>query len=130
MIKCITNFNHLTSVADIINILLDDLSEKQYFTINDCCLYIDHQPYLFPLKSTDFIQDILLRYSSSNIQFKLAFKRNSSPSRFAQRKRILRTQVQINPYDQLRIQELLIERQQEIITNLKRATDDNRLVLN
>ncbi len=65
--------NHLTTVADIINVLLDDLLEKKDLTINDCCLYIEQQPYLFALKSRDFIQDILIRYSSLNVNFKLAF---------------------------------------------------------
>ncbi len=125
--KCITNFNHLTTVADIINILLADLSEKQYLTINDCCLYIEHQPYLFALKSTDFIQDILSRYSSSNIHFKLSFKRNSSPSRFAQRKKLLRTSI-VDPYEQLRIQELLIQKQQDIINQLMKVNDENKFV--
>ncbi|CAF4395419.1 unnamed protein product, partial [Adineta steineri] len=78
--KCITNFNRSTTVAHVIDALLDDLSEKQYLTINDCCLYAVRSPYLFPLKSTEFIQDILLRYASTDIQFKLSFKRNSSPS--------------------------------------------------
>jgi hypothetical protein len=119
--------NHLTTVADIINILLDNLSEKQYLTINDCCLYLEQQPYLFPLKSTEFIQDILLRYSSLNVNFKLAFKRTSSPSRLAHRKKLLPTTV-TNPYEQLRIQELLIQKQQQIINQLTQSNEDNRFV--
>ena len=124
--KCITNFNRLTTVAHIIDALLDDLSEKDYLTVNDCCLYIERLPYLFPLKSTDFIQDILLRYASSHIQFKLSFKRNSSPSRFAQRKKLLRTPLQpstlTNAYEQLKIQESLIRQQHQIITQLKKTS--------
>lgn len=129
--KCITNFNRLTTVAHVIDALLDDLSEQRYLSVNDCCLYIERPPYLFPLKSSDFIQDILLRYASTNINFKLSFKRNSSPSRFAQRKRLLRTPgyVQpssvINPYEQLKIQESLIHRQHEIITQLKKVNLSN-----
>jgi len=80
------------------------------------------------LNCTDFIQDILFRYSSSDIHFKLSFKRNSSPSRFAQRKKLLRTSPVINPYEQLRIQELLIQKQQEIINQLTKANDDNKFV--
>ncbi|CAF4150962.1 unnamed protein product, partial [Rotaria sp. Silwood2] len=127
--KCITNFNRLTTVAHVIDALLDDLSEKQYLSINDCCLYIERPPYLFPLKSTDFIQDILLRYASTNIHFKLSFKRNSSPSRFAQRKKLHRTSYQqttlTNAYEQLKIQESLIQRQHEIITQLKKNNLSN-----
>jgi hypothetical protein len=127
--KCITNFNRLTTVAHIIDALLDDLSEKDYLTVNDCCLYIERAPYLFPLKSTDFIQDILLRSASSNIHFKLAFKRNSSPSRFAQRKKLLRTPLQqstlTNAYEQLKIQESLIRQQHQIITQLKKTTNQS-----
>ncbi len=123
--KCITNVNHLTTVVDTINVLLDDLSEKQYLTINDCCLYIEQQPYLFALKSTDFIQDILIRYSSSNVNFKLPFKRTSSPSRLAHRKNLLRTTVR-NPYEQLRIHELLIQKQQEIINQLTKVDANNK----
>lgn len=130
--KCITNLNHLTTVGDVITVLLDDLSEKQYLTINDCCLYIENRPYLFALKSTDFIKDILSRYSSSNIHFKLSFKRNSSPSRIAQRKKLVRTPVQqstvIDPYEQLRLQELLIEKQREIINQLTKNNDENKFV--
>ncbi len=125
--KCITNFNRLTTVAHVIDVLLDDLCEKQYFTINDCCLYVEHSPYLFPLKSTEFIQDILLRYAPSNIHFKLSFKRNASPSRFAQRKKLLRTPLQqssiTNAYEQLKIQESLIRQQHQIITQLKKTTN-------
>jgi hypothetical protein len=128
--KCITNFNHLTTVADVIYVLLDDLFEEQYLTVNDCCLYIENPPYLFALKPTDLIEDIFYRYSSSSIHFKLEFKRNSSPSRFAQRKKILRTSVQpstvINPYEQLRIQELLIQKQQEIIHRLVPTTNTRK----
>ena len=87
---------------------------------------MERAPYLFPLKSSDFIQDILLRYASANIQFKLSFKRNASPSRFAQRKRLLRTTVPPstipNAYEQLRIQESLIRRQHEIITQLRKTS--------
>jgi len=128
--KCITNFNRLTTVAHVIDALLDDLPEKQYLTINDCCLYVERPPYLFPLKTTDFIQDILLRYASTNIHFKLSFKRNASPSRFAQRKRLLRTPLQQsiipNAYEQLKIQESLIRRQHEIITQLKKTTNHSQ----
>ncbi|CAF1349334.1 unnamed protein product [Adineta steineri] len=128
--KCITNFNRSTTVAHVIDALLDDLSEKQYLTINDCCLYAVRSPYLFPLKSTEFIQDILLRYASTDIQFKLSFKRNSSPSRFAQRKRLLRTPLQqstlINAHEQLKIQESLIRRQHEIITKLRKTSLSNK----
>ena len=124
--KCITNFNRLTTVANVIDALLDDLSEKRYLTIADCCLYVERPPYLFPLKTTDFIQDILLRYASSDIHFKLSFKRNASPSRFAQRKKLLRTPLPpttiTNAYEQLRIQESLIRRQHEIITELRKTT--------
>ncbi|CAF0922904.1 unnamed protein product [Adineta ricciae] len=131
--KCITNFNRLTTVAHIIDALLDDLAEKQNFTINDCCLYVEHPPYLYPLKSTDFIQDILLRYASSNIRFKLSFKRNSSPSRFAQRKKLLRTPVQrpilTNAYEQLKIQESLIRKQHEIISQLRSTNLSNNYSL-
>ena len=123
MNKCITNLNHLTTVADVIDALLDDLSEKEYLTINDCCLYVANDPYLFPLKSTDFIKEILSRYSSSNIYFKLSFKRNSSPSRFAQRKKLHPISTIINPYEQLRIQKLLIEKQQLIINQLTKVND-------
>lgn len=125
--KCITNFNRLTTVAHVIDALLDDLSEKQYLTINDCCLYVERPPYVFPLKSTDFIQDILLRYASTNINFKLSFKRNASPSRFAQRKKLLRTPLQQSPitnaYEQLKIQESLIRHQHQIITQLKKTNN-------
>ncbi|CAF0737376.1 unnamed protein product [Rotaria sordida] len=127
--KCITNFNRLTTVGHVIDALLDDLSEKQYLSMNDCCLYIERPPYLFPLKSTDFIQDILLRYASTNIHFKLSFKRNASPSRFAQRKKLHRTSYQqtslTNAYEQLKIQESLIRRQHEIITQLKKFNLSN-----
>ena len=132
MKECITNFNHLTTVADIIHIVLDNLSEQPYLTVNDCCLYLENPPYLFALKSTDFIQDTLYRYLSSNIHFKLVFKRNSSPSRLAQRKKLLRTPLQsstiINPYEQLRIQELLIQKQQEIIHRLAKVNDEHKYV--
>ncbi len=80
------------------------------------------------MNCTDFIQDILSRYSSSDIHFKLSFKRNSSPSRFAQRKKLLRTSPVINPYEQLRIQELLIQKQQQIINQLMKVNDDNKFV--
>ncbi|UJR33899.1 hypothetical protein I4U23_021318 [Adineta vaga] len=127
--KCITNFNRITTVANIIDALLDDSLEKQYFSINDCCLYVESPPYLYPLKPADFIQDVLLRYASSDINFKLSFKRNSSPSRFAQRKKLLRTPVQqpkiTNAYEQLRIQESLIRKQHEIITQLRKTTLSN-----
>ncbi len=129
IIKCITNFNRATTVAHVIDALLVDLSEKQYLSINDCCLYVEQPPYLFPLKSTEFIQEILLRYASSNIHFKLSFKRNSSPSRFAQRKKLLRTPLQpptiINAYEQLQIQESLIRRQHQIITQLRKKPLSN-----
>ncbi len=121
--KCITNFNRLTTVAHVIDALLDDLCEKRYLTINDCCLYIERPPYLFPLKLTDFIQDILLRYASPNIHFKLSFKRNASPSRYAQRKKLLRTPSITNTYEQLKIQESLIRRQNEIIKQLKKTNN-------
>ena len=126
---CITNFNHLTTVADIIRIALDHLSESPYSIANDCSLYIENPPYLFALQSTDFIQDILYRYLSSTIHFKLIFKRHSSPSRFAQRKQLLRTPPSptvINPYEQLRIQELLIQKQQEIIHRLAKVNNDHQ----
>ncbi|CAF4969157.1 unnamed protein product, partial [Rotaria sp. Silwood1] len=127
--KCITNFNRLTTVAHVIDALLDDLSEKQYLSVNDCCLYIERLPYLFPLKSTDFIQDILLRYASTHIHFKLSFKRNASPSRWAQRKKLHRTSYQqtslTNAYEQLKIQESLIRQQHEIITQLKKINLSN-----
>ncbi|CAF4475016.1 unnamed protein product, partial [Rotaria sp. Silwood2] len=126
--KCITNWNHLTTVGDIIHVLL----EQQSLTINDCCLYIENSPHLFVLKSTDLIEDILYRYPSSNIHFKLAFKRNSSPSRFAQRKQLLPAVVQlstvINPFKQLRIQELLIQKQQGIIHRLTKVNDHQPFV--
>ena len=113
-------------MANIIDALLEDLAEKRYLTISDCCLYIERAPYLFPLKTTDFIQDILLRNASSDIHFKLSFKRNASPSRFAQRKKLLRTPLPpttiTNAYEQLRIQESLIRRQHEIITELRKTT--------
>ena len=79
------------------------------------------------MKSTEFIQDIILHYASSNIRFKLSFKRNSSPSRFAQRKRLLRTPLPSTPstipnaFEQLKIQEVLIRKQQEIITQLTKT---------
>jgi hypothetical protein len=96
-------------------------------------LYIEQQPYLLPLKSTDYIQNILFHYSSSNVHFKLVFKRNSSPSRFAERKKLPRIPLQsstvINPYEQIRMQELLIQKQQEIINKLTKTNDDNRFVL-
>jgi hypothetical protein len=38
-------------------------SERQYLTINNCCLYIENPPYLLVFKSIDFIRDILYRYS-------------------------------------------------------------------
>lgn len=127
--KCITNFNRLTTVGHVIDALLDNLAEKQYLTINDCCLYVQRQPYVFPLKSTEFVQDILLRYAPTPIRFQLAFKRVASPSRFAQRKRLLRTPhvstatVNVtNAFEQLKIQETLIRRQQEIITELRKST--------
>lgn len=132
--KCITNFNRLTTVAHVIDALLDDLCEKRDFTINDCCLYVERPPYVFPLKSTDFIQDILLRYASERLQFKLSFKRNASPSRFAQRKKLLRTPVPQpsipNAYEQLKIQESLIRRQHEIITQLRKANHHSALKSN
>ncbi len=112
---------------------MDDLCEKRYLTINDCCLYVERSPYVFPLKSTDFIQDILLRYATaSNIHFKLSFKRNASPSRFAQRKKLFRTPFQPsssipNAYEQLKIQESLIRRQHEIITQLKKSNNYSQL---
>ena len=81
------------------------------------------------MKATDFIQDILLRYGSSNIHFKLSFKRNASPSRLAQRKRLFRTPLQqpilTNAYEHLKIQEALIRRQHEIITQLKQINLSN-----
>ena len=129
---CITNFNHLTTVADIIRIALINLSESQHSTIRDYSLYIENPPYLLALQPTDFIQDILYRYLSSNIHFKLVFKRTSSPSRFAQRKQLLRTPPQsstlINPYEQLRIQEQLIQKQQEIIHRLAKVNDEQQRV--
>ncbi|CAF3986004.1 unnamed protein product, partial [Rotaria magnacalcarata] len=136
--KCITNFNRLTTVSHVIDALLDDLSERRYLSANDCCLYIERQPYLFPLKSTDFIQDILLRYTATHVHFKLSFKRNSSPSRFAQRKRLLRTAGYIQPspvinaYEQLKIQESLIRRQHEMITQLRKTnlSNDSRIQQN
>ncbi|CAF3804598.1 unnamed protein product, partial [Rotaria magnacalcarata] len=136
--KCITNFNRLTTVSHVIDALLDDLSERRYLSANDCCLYIERQPYLFPLKSTDFIQDILLRYTATHVHFKLSFKRNSSPSRFAQRKRLLRTAGYIQPspvinaYEQLKIQESLIRRQHDIITQLRKTnlSNDSRIQQN
>ena len=122
----------MTTVAHVIDALLDDLCEKRYFTINDCCLYVERTPYVFPLKPTDFIQDILLRYASTHVQFKLSFKRNASPSRFAQRKKLLRTPVPQPPsipnaYEQLKIQESLIRRQHEIITQLRKANHHSAL---
>jgi hypothetical protein len=95
----------------VIDALLDDLSETRYFTNNDCCLYVERLPYVFPLKSTDFIQDILVR--------------------FAQRKKLLRTPVPQpaipNAYEQLKIQESLIRRQHEIITQLRKANHHSAL---
>ncbi len=119
----------MTTVAHVIDALLDDLCEKRYLTINDCCLYIERSPYVFPLKLTDFIQDILLRYASSNIHFKLSFKRNASPSRYAQRKRILRTPLPSipNAYEQLKIQESLIRRQHQIITQIKKSNNYSQI---
>lgn len=126
---CITNFNHLTTVADIIRIALNNLSESQHSIIHDCSLYIENPPYLLALQPNDFIQDILYRYLSSNIQFKLVFKRSPSPSRFAQRKQLLRTPpTLINPYEQLRIQEQLIQKQQEIIHRLAKVNDEQQRV--
>lgn len=125
---CITNFNHLTTVADIIRTALINLSESQHSTIHDCSLYIENPPYLLALQSTDFIQDILYRYISSNIHFKLVFKRSSSPSRFAQRKQLRTPSTTVNPYEQLRIQELLIQKQQEIIHRLAKVNDEQQRV--
>ncbi|UJR13438.1 hypothetical protein I4U23_000452 [Adineta vaga] len=126
MIKSITNLTHVTTVADIIHALLENLSENDYYSINDCCLYLEQQPYLYPLKTTDFIHEILSRYSSMDVHFKLAFKRNSSPSRLAQRKQLVRTSI-IDPYERLRTQELLIQKQQEIINQLTKTNDENRI---
>ena len=116
----------------MIDALLDDLCEKQYFTINDCCLCVERPPYVFPLKPTDFVQEILLRYASPHLQFKLSFKRNASPSRFAQRKKLLRTPVPApasvpNAFEQLKIQESLIRRQHEIIKQLRKANHHSAL---
>lgn len=115
----------------MIDALLDDLCETRYFTNNDCCLYVERLPYVFPLKSTEFIQDILVRYASPQLHFKLSFKRNASPSRFAQRKKLLRTPVAQpsipNAYEQLKIQESLIRRQHEIITELRKANHHSAL---
>ena len=124
--KCITNFNRLTTVAHVIDALLVNLDEKSNFGTNDCCLYVERPPYLYPLKTDDFIQDILLRYAPESIHFKLSFKRNASPSRYAQRKRLLRTPIPsstvTNAYEQLKIQESLIRRQHEIIQALRKTS--------
>ncbi|CAF4352367.1 unnamed protein product [Rotaria sp. Silwood2] len=129
---CITNLNHLTTVADIINALLDNLSEKEYLTIDDCSLYMEYQSYLIILKTTDFIQDILYHYSLFDIHFKFEFKHNLSSLRFAQRKKILRTSAKhslgIDPYQQLKIQELVIQKQQNIINQLIKINNDKKQI--
>ncbi|CAF0896432.1 unnamed protein product [Adineta ricciae] len=123
--KFIRNFTNLTTVADVIHALLDDLCENEYFSINDCCLYIEQQPHLIPLKMTDYIVEILSQ-NSPNVRFKLSFKRTSSPSRLAQRKKLLRTPIEqpalINPYERLRMQEILIQKQQELINQLTKTS--------
>jgi len=125
--KCLTNAHPLTTIADIQQLFLDELPEHHDLTVNDCCLYLDDCSFLHPLKSTDFICDIRTRYSLANIRLRFSFKRTSSPSRFAQRKKLDRITASstnnVDPYEQIRLQELLIQKQQEIIHRLTSRHD-------
>ncbi|CAF1494138.1 unnamed protein product [Didymodactylos carnosus] len=138
ILKRITNINRTTSVHSVIEALLFNTYEDA-LEPSDCCLYMERDSCLFPLRPNDYMQDLLLRYSTRNraeILFTLAFKRIASPSRlkqrYAQRKKLMRSTLSAidNNHipavtEQLRTQESLIRRQQEIISELQKVVLNN-----
>ncbi|CAF4587307.1 unnamed protein product, partial [Didymodactylos carnosus] len=138
ILKRITNINRTTSVHSLIEALLFNTYEDA-LEPSDCCLYMERDSCLFPLRPNDYMQDLLLRYSTRNraeILFTLAFKRIASPSRlkqrYAQRKKLMRSTLSAIDNnripavtEQLRTQESLIRRQQEIISELQKVVLNN-----
>lgn len=123
--KSVSHFNRSTTVADVIYALLDELDEREHVNVHECCLYVEQQPHLLALKATDFIEDVLARYAPVKVQFRLALKRNRPSRDLMEQKRMLSVS---NPFERLRIQELLIQQQQQIIHQLSKTADQSRLV--
>ena len=130
---CVTNFNELTTVDDVIHVLVEAFLDNDGSAQKEYCLFVEHSPYSYPLKRMEIVQKILQRCSLSHIPLKFLFQRPSSlTSRFAQRKQLRQISSPpsklTDPYEQLRRQEQLIQRQEELIERLRRIHNENRFV--
>lgn len=62
IIKCYTNFNHWTTVNDLIEDFQNVLINHQHtIMISNARLYMKDHSYLYPLNNNEYIEDILVK---------------------------------------------------------------------